>query len=106
MAFGTRVLKHRKAPCSFIVDTWALKGLPYHDFEVYAYTIKLHGAFGTLGTWTLWEKHAWELLAGREGRLAGRRAEVPAAATSFGVAPGESFAIQLLRKRHTLQEEM
>ena len=35
-----------KASCSFIVDTWALKGLPYHNFGVYVYTIKLHGAFG------------------------------------------------------------
>ena len=34
-----------KAPCSFIVDTWALKALPYHDFGVYVYTITLHGAF-------------------------------------------------------------
>ena len=33
-----------KAPCIFIVDTWALKGLPYHNFGVYVYTIKLHGA--------------------------------------------------------------
>ena len=32
--------------CSFIVDTWALKGLPYHDFGVHVHTIKLHGAFG------------------------------------------------------------
>ena len=36
---------HPKAPCSFIVDTWALKGLPYHDFGAYVDTIKLHGAF-------------------------------------------------------------
>ena len=35
-----------KAPCSFRVDTWALKGLPYHGFGVSVYTIKLHGAFG------------------------------------------------------------
>ena len=35
-----------KAPCSFIVHTWALKGLPYHTFGVYVYTTKLHGAFG------------------------------------------------------------
>ena len=33
-------------PCWFIVDTWALKGLPYHNFGVYVYTKKLHGAFG------------------------------------------------------------
>ena len=26
-----------KAPCSFMVDTWALKGLQYHDFGVYVY---------------------------------------------------------------------
>ena len=35
-----------KAPCSFMVDTWALQGLPYHDFGVSAYTMKLHGVFG------------------------------------------------------------
>ena len=29
-----------------MVDTWALKGLPYHDFGVYVYAMKLHGAFG------------------------------------------------------------
>ena len=40
---------YRKAPCSFMVDTWALKGLPYHDFGAYVYTIKLHGAFGISG---------------------------------------------------------
>ena len=34
------------APCNFTGDTWALKDLPYHDFGVYVYTIKLHGAFG------------------------------------------------------------
>ena len=37
-----------KAPCSFIVHIWALKGLPYHNFAVYVYTIKLHGAFGVV----------------------------------------------------------
>ena len=40
------VESYPKAPCSFIVDTWALKGLPCYDFGVYAYAIKLHGAFG------------------------------------------------------------
>ena len=30
-----------------IVHTWALMGLPYQNFGVYVYTIKLHGAFGT-----------------------------------------------------------
>ena len=29
-----------------MVDTWALKGLPYHDFGVYVYAMKLHRAFG------------------------------------------------------------
>ena len=32
---------NRKAPCSFIVHTWALKELPYqpyHNFGVYVYT--------------------------------------------------------------------
>ena len=35
-----------KAPCSFIVYTWPLKGLPYYNFGVYVYTIKLLGASG------------------------------------------------------------
>ena len=34
-----------KAPCSCIVCTWALKGLPYHKLRLYGCTIKLHGAF-------------------------------------------------------------
>ena len=40
-----------KAPCSFMVDTWALTGLPYHDFGVYVYAMKLHGAFGFSRLW-------------------------------------------------------
>ena len=28
------------------IYTLALNGLPYHIFEVYVYTMKLHGAFG------------------------------------------------------------
>ena len=36
-----------KAPCSFVVHTWALQGLPYHNFKENACTITLHGAFGT-----------------------------------------------------------
>ena len=44
------VSKFPKAPCSVIVDTWALKRLPYHHFGVYVYTIELHGAFGKAGT--------------------------------------------------------
>ena len=39
------VVSFPKTPCSFILHTWVLKGLPYHNFEVYVYTIKLHGAF-------------------------------------------------------------
>ena len=35
-----------KAPCRVIVDTLALKRLPYQHFGVYAYTVELHGAFG------------------------------------------------------------
>ena len=38
--------KYPKAPCSFIVHTWALKGLPYHNFGFHVNTIKLHEAFG------------------------------------------------------------
>ena len=37
-----------KAPYSVIVDTWALKRLPYHHFGVYVYTTELHGAFGNV----------------------------------------------------------
>ena len=36
-----------KAPCSFMVDTWALKGLPYPNypnFGVYVYATELPGA--------------------------------------------------------------
>ena len=36
-----------KAPCSLMVPTWALKGLPYQYFGVYVSTINLPGAFGT-----------------------------------------------------------
>ena len=35
-----------KALCSFIAETWASKGLPSNHYGVYAYAIKLHGAFG------------------------------------------------------------
>ena len=35
-----------KASCSCMVYTWALKGLPYHNFGAYVSAIKLHGAFG------------------------------------------------------------
>ena len=40
-----------------MVYTWALKGLPYHDFGAYVYTIKPHGALGLVleGPWPrLW----------------------------------------------------
>ena len=36
-----------KAPCTEMVTTWALKGLLYHDFGAYAYTIVVVGAFGS-----------------------------------------------------------
>ena len=35
-----------RTPCSCIVYTLALTGSPYPNFEVYVYTIELHGAFG------------------------------------------------------------
>ena len=38
-----------KAACSCIVPMWALKGLPYHNFGAYVYTIMLLiGACGCL----------------------------------------------------------
>ena len=38
----------QKAPCSVIVYTSALKQLWYHHFGVYVYTIKPHGALGSV----------------------------------------------------------
>ena len=35
-----------EAPCSCMVYTLALRGLPFHDCWAYVYTIKLHGTFG------------------------------------------------------------
>ena len=35
-----------KAPCTDMVATWAFKGLLYHDFGAYVYTIVVLGAFG------------------------------------------------------------
>ena len=35
-----------KAPCTDMVTTWALKGLLYHGFGAYVYTIVVLGAFG------------------------------------------------------------
>ena len=43
---GPRLPPIPKAPCSLIVHTWALKGLPCHNFGVFVYTIKLQGALG------------------------------------------------------------
>ena len=45
---------------SFMVDTWALTELPYHDFGVYVYAMKLHGAFGS---YNLLSPHAYRLRA-------------------------------------------
>ena len=42
----TSMVSFPKAPCSVIVNTWALKGLAYHNLGGNVYTIKLHGAFG------------------------------------------------------------
>ena len=36
-----------KVPCTDMVATWASKGLLYHDFGAYAYTIVVLGAFGS-----------------------------------------------------------
>ena len=35
-----------KAPCTIFASTWALKGLLYHDFGAYVYTIVVLGPFG------------------------------------------------------------
>ena len=35
-----------KAPCSYMVNIWGPKGLPYNYFRAEVYTIELHGAFG------------------------------------------------------------
>ena len=35
-----------KSPCRYMVGTWALKGLLYHDFGAYVYTIVVLGPFG------------------------------------------------------------
>ena len=43
-----------KAPCRAIVDTWALKRLPYQHFGVYVHTIELHGAFGCILAWSVY----------------------------------------------------
>ena len=35
-----------KGPCTYIVYTWALKGLPYSSFRAQIYTIWVHGPLG------------------------------------------------------------
>ena len=35
-----------KGPCRYMVGTWALKGLLYHDFGAYVCTIVVLGPFG------------------------------------------------------------
>ena len=63
-----------KALCSFTVHTWALKELPYHNFRVHVYTMKLHGAFGIvcefLGVQYLW--FDWVMLLTRGAPRAGK----------------------------------
>ena len=56
---ATMVEANPKASYSVIVHTWALKGLPSHNFGVYVYTIKLHGAFGKVAVWNILS--AWTL---------------------------------------------
>ena len=34
-----------KLPCRYTIDTLALRGLPHHDFGIYACTMKLLGSF-------------------------------------------------------------
>ena len=55
-----------KAPCTSIVDTYALKGSLYKYFKAKAYTIKVRGALGNAGAALLAEK--WGPRA-REGRF-------------------------------------
>ena len=38
-----------------MVYTWALKWVPYYDFRAHVYTIRLHGAFGTVCGQVLWQ---------------------------------------------------
>ena len=42
MGHEVMAMLFQEAPCSVMVDTWAVKGLPYsyHDFGVYVYTIR------------------------------------------------------------------
>ena len=35
-----------KGPCRYMVDTWAVKGLLYHDFGAYVCTTVVLGPFG------------------------------------------------------------
>ena len=38
-------LRIPKGPCTIMVTNWALKGLLYHDFGAYVYTIVVLGPF-------------------------------------------------------------
>ena len=41
-------LSFPKSPCSCMVYTLALQGLPSHGFGAHVHTVNLHGAFGTV----------------------------------------------------------
>ena len=47
-----------KAPCTDIVTTWALRGLLYHDFGAYVYTIVVLEAFGYISLTCSSDAHA------------------------------------------------
>ena len=49
MPWTCRELHSPKAPCTYIVDTYALKGSLYRYFKANVYTIWVHGALGFVG---------------------------------------------------------
>ena len=59
-----------QGPCSHIVTTWVLKGLLYHDFGAYVYTIVVLGPLGIAISHMAQE--AW-LYDGKEPRIGKQR---------------------------------
>ena len=79
-----------EAPCSCIVRTWALKGLPYHDFGVYVYAIKLNGAFLTVLLKLCGFYRASRVLCCHDGPTASKRSLTLIAFDAVGVQVREA----------------